>query len=121
MNEVKGPSFVERIKNAIRAFKCKPVEKLYLGIDVKRCSECDYKENGLIRYNFLVTAGARAAYMDFQGVIDIPKGLDGEDELAYFVGKIVDYYFNELVDVNFDEYIESRLIEEYGKETDIHE
>lgn len=114
MNKLKVLTLKDRIRNAIKAFKGKEIGSIQFGVDVKRCDECEHK-NSLIRDNQLVTAGARAAYLHSSGEIDIPGGLEGEDELAYFVTKIVDYYYNELVDVNFDAYIETELIREYGK------
>ena len=68
-----------------------------------------------IRDNLLVTAGARAAYMDCKSSIDIPGGLEGEDELANFVTTAVDTYLENGDDTPFDEYIESKLMAKYGK------
>lgn len=67
-----------------------------------------------IRDNLLVTAGARAAYMDCKGAIDIPGGLEEEDELANFVTTVVDTYIENGDDTPFDEYIESKLAEKWG-------
>lgn len=77
--------------------------------------------NGLInqqcrfRDNLLVTTAARAAYMDARNDIDIPGGIKGEEILSEFVAKIVDYYIDELVDINFDEYIELELLTEFER------
>lgn len=61
----------------------------------------------------LVTAGMRIAYMDYLGLIDIPRGVEGERIIAEFISNLVDKY---LVsgDVNFDEYVESAILTEYG-------
>lgn len=40
MNKVSRVRFRSRLKAAIRAFRGKPAGHLYLGVDVKRCSEC---------------------------------------------------------------------------------
>jgi hypothetical protein len=101
------------MRNAIRAFKGNPIGSIQYGLEIKRCEKCEYKDTGY-RDNLLVIAGARAAYMDSQDVINLPEGLDGEDEFSYFVKGIVDYYHNELVDINFDEYIEEALMKKYG-------
>ena len=69
-----------------------------------------------IRDNMLVTMGARAAYMDHAGVIDIPSGVDGEDQLSNFVVTTVKEYISSKTDIPFDEYIEMVLTDEYGKE-----
>ena len=67
-----------------------------------------------IRDNLLVTAGARAAYMECLGLINIPKGLDGEDELARYISNAVDDYMGFGFDCNFDEYIETLLSRAYS-------
>lgn len=43
MNEVKPTTLMDRIQSAIRAFKGKPIGSLQFGVEVKRCSECGYK------------------------------------------------------------------------------
>ena len=69
-----------------------------------------------LRDNLLVTAGARAAYMECSRMIDLPAGSVGEDILAAFVTKTVDKYIDEQIDISFDEYIESALTKEYKEE-----
>ena len=90
------------------------IGNLTVGIDFKRCDECEYK-NTWIRDNELVTSGARAAYLDDAGVISIPGWLEGEDELAAFIRNIVNRYYYDNVEENFDMYIETELIKKYGK------
>ena len=65
------------------------------------------------RDNLLVTAGARAAYMECSRIIDLPAGSAGENILAAFVTEAVDKYIDEQIDIPFDEYIESALMSEY--------
>ena len=69
------------------------------------------------RYNLLVTAGARAAYMDAADKIKLPVGVTGEDLLARFVKNRVDEYMKKELDIPFDEYIESVLLEKFGPKT----
>ena len=69
------------------------------------------------RANLLVTAGARAAYMDCSRSIDLPGGIEGEDELAEFVEKTVDQFIATDDDTNFDIFIETALIKKYGKKS----
>jgi hypothetical protein len=112
-------TLTQRIKNAVRAFKGKPITTVALGVDVKKCSECAYKFQASIRDNLLVTAGARAAYMDDANVINLPSGTDGEDELALFLSKVVDQYINYkrfFDEPNFDEFVEKSLQEKYGED-----
>lgn len=40
MNEINHAKLRSRLKAAIRAFCGKPVGHLYLGVDVRRCSDC---------------------------------------------------------------------------------
>ena len=110
-------TFTQRINNALRAFKGKPITTVAFGVDVKRCSECMFKFQASVRDNLLVTAGARAAYMDDANVINLPSGVDGEDELATFLSAVVDQYisFRRFFDEpNFDEFVEKSLQEKYG-------
>jgi hypothetical protein len=117
MNTIGQTTLMGRIKNAIRAFQGKPIQSISLGVDVKRCDECEYKGSAGMREHLMVIMGARAAYMHSAGTIDIPEGLEAEGELVDFVKKIVERYIREATDgkdVNFDEYIETALIEEYA-------
>jgi hypothetical protein len=74
-----------------------------------------------MRNQLLVIAGARAAYMDCANAIDIPLGLDMEDEFSAFVVDLVDKYILEGDDVNFDEYIEKALLAKYKKYDPVYE
>ena len=65
------------------------------------------------RDNLLVTAGMRIAYMDDLGLIDIPRGVEGEHKISKFIGMLIDNY-PVGCDVNFDEYIERAILKEYG-------
>lgn len=113
MNNINRTTLMDRIKNAVRAFQGKPIQSISLGLDVKRCDECEYKCDGNIREHLMVIMGARAAYMDCEGSIDIPGGVKAEGELVDFVKKTVERYIRE-DNVIFDEYIETALIEEYA-------
>ena len=86
---------------------------LTVGIDFKRCSECEYKNND-IREELLVIAGARAAYMHDANVINIPEGLEGEHKLACDIRRMVGAYLTSNDDINFDLYIEVALTQSYG-------
>ena len=112
-NTVKKTTLVERFKRAINAFKGNPVGNLYLGIDVKRCDQCEHKNVPEIRDNLLVMAGARAAYMNCNDKIDIPEGIEEEFKLSEFLTKVVDDYLRFDWE-NFDLYLETKLIEKYG-------
>ena len=41
MNKVKKTTFWDRLKNAAKAFRGKPLSSITLGLEVKRCDECD--------------------------------------------------------------------------------
>lgn len=113
MNAISQTTLMDRIKNAIRAFQGKPIQSISLGVDVKRCDECEYRAYAGMREHLMVIMGARAAYMDCEGSIDIPAGIEAEGELVDFVKKTVERYIQE-DNVIFDEYIETALIEEYA-------
>lgn len=72
-----------------------------------------------LQVNLLVTMGARAGYMSSIEEIELPAGSAGEDELAIFVAKKIEEYMqrSEDSDINFDEYIEVALKQEYGGRT----
>lgn len=117
MNTIKQTTLIERFQNAIRAFRGKPIQSISLGLDIKRCDECEYKGGAGQREHLMTIMGARAAYMDCAGVIYIPSGLEAEGNLVWFVRKTVEQYIQEPTDVtgvNFDEYIETALIKQYG-------
>lgn len=69
-----------------------------------------------IRDNLLVTAGARAAYMDSSGTISLPGGLEGEEKLARFIVNAVMTYIKLPEDIPFDIFIEEALINDFGGE-----
>ena len=41
MEKIKKRTLIERIRDAIRAFRGKQIGSVTFGVDVKRCSECD--------------------------------------------------------------------------------
>ena len=67
------------------------------------------------RDNLLVTMGARAAYMECKGLIELPSGVNGEYKVAEFVASKVDDYIDNGIDESFDCYVEDALMEKYGK------
>lgn len=50
MNNMKIITFKERIRRAIKAFKGENIGSLQFGIDVKKCSECEFKNKTNIAY-----------------------------------------------------------------------
>lgn len=71
--------------------------------------------NDILRDNLLVTMGARAAYMECEGLIKLPSGVEGEEQLSNFVRRKVQEY-QDLDILNFDFFIEMELMKEYGAE-----
>jgi hypothetical protein len=92
------------------------IDKLTVGVEFKRCDECEYKRDASLRDDLLVTAGARAAYMHQAGKIELPEFVEGERELANFIAHIVDYWLVNERD-NFDLFLEEQLQKEYGNGT----
>lgn len=69
--------------------------------------------NANLRDNLLITAGLRAGYMDAIYDINLHGGVDGEDDLSRRVVEFVDRYIEEKIDISFDEYIETFLLQTY--------
>lgn len=44
MNRLKKSTFLDRIRRAWRAFCGKPTDRIVVGFEVKRCSECEYRK-----------------------------------------------------------------------------
>jgi hypothetical protein len=114
MNNLKRTTIIDRFKNAVRAFRGKPIASVQYGMEIKRCDKCEYKCENPIRDDLLVTAGARAAYMHSMDYIDIPSGTEGESELAKFISRRVVWYLCNGYGLNFDEFIEQDLLAQYG-------
>jgi hypothetical protein len=53
--------------------------------------------------------------MHHDGYIKLPEGIEGEADMALLVAKIVDAYISINDDINFDEYIETVLMDKYGR------
>lgn len=114
MNDFRRTTFMSRLTNAIMAFRGKPIQSLSLGLDIKRCDQCEYRGDANIREHLMVIMGARAAYMDAMATIDIPEGLEAEGKLVSFIKKTVERYLMDDTRPNFDEHIETALINEYA-------
>ena len=114
MNTVKSTTLGDRLKNAMYAFRGKPIGSIQYGVSVKKCEDCGFFNNRM-RDDLLVTAGARAAYMHHDGFIKLPEGIEGEAALAFLVADIVDAYLSIEDRINFDEYIETILMDKYGR------
>lgn len=90
------------------------IDNLTIGVNFTRCSECEYKNRASIRDDMLVTAGARAAFMYDQDIICLPEGVMGEHQLAELLTRVVDTYLSGDFG-NFDNWIETALMQAYGK------
>lgn len=44
MNKTKKSTFLDRIRRAWRAFCGEPTDRIVVGFEVKRCSECEYRK-----------------------------------------------------------------------------
>lgn len=69
-------------------------------------------------YDF-VTIGMRIAYMDCKGLLDLPSGLPGEEEIAAFAVDIRDGYHK--YEWSWDDYIEREILKKYGKKEKEHD
>ena len=65
-----------------------------------------------------VVIGMRIAYLDDRGFLEIPTGIDGEEEITTFASRL-SRLFNQLTeqgeDLNWDDFIEEKIIERYGR------
>ena len=50
MNKVKKRTLIDKCRDAYRAFRGKQIGSLTFGIDVKKCSECEYRCGADILY-----------------------------------------------------------------------
>ena len=89
------------------------INELTFGVSIKQCKECEYKNRDL-RDNLLVTAGVRAGCMDYIETIKLPSGLEGEDDVANYISREVDYYLARDDRESFDLFIEESLMARYG-------
>ena len=48
-----------------------------------------------------------------RNAIDLPPGVDGEEQIAEFISEAVDDWICFHSDINFDEYIETELLNKY--------
>jgi hypothetical protein len=91
-------------------------------MQLDECEIIRYLDNGyrlkrrraLPENNLYVTAGCRAGTMDMMNQIDLPTGVDGEEELAIFVEDAIGEWSRTQPDMPFDEFIENRLLLRFG-------
>lgn len=43
MSYIKKTTFFDRIRAAVRAFHCKPIDTLHMGMEIHRCDKCEHK------------------------------------------------------------------------------
>ena len=68
----KKTSLIDRIKNSIRAFRCKPIRSIHYGVNITRCDECEHwKYVGVLErvYKDLVDFHHNGADTDFDEII----------------------------------------------------
>ena len=89
--------------------------KLYISENVAKEFGIEIcRMNTRTRDDLLVTMGARAAYMECKGIVELPSGVEGEYQLSKFVSNKVDHYIDNEIDESFDCYIEEALMKKYG-------
>lgn len=96
------------------------IGELTFGVSIKQCKDCEYKNRDL-RDNLLVTAGVRAGFMWESGDIKLPSGLEGEDDVANYISREVDYYLASDDRDSFDLFIEESLLARYGVKNEENE
>lgn len=73
----KKTTLIDRIRNAINAFRAKPIGSISYGVEVKRCSEC---EHIVVIYN---------AYKDLVDFHHNDKDIDFDLIIGY-LGEVLD-------------------------------
>ena len=43
MSHIKKTTFSDRIRGAIKGFKCTPIDTLHMGMEIHRCDQCEHK------------------------------------------------------------------------------
>jgi hypothetical protein len=66
------------------------------------------------RDTLMVVAGVTAAYMNASDTIDILQGPKHEETFAEFIIETVDTYLSSPIEAEFNSYIQTALLSEYG-------
>ena len=71
MNKVKKRTLIDKCRDAYRAFRGKQIGSLTFGIDVKKCSECNYRRGADILYLCDQRACSNCLYPECEYTTDI--------------------------------------------------
>ena len=83
MNEIKKRTLIDKCRDAYRAFRGKQIGSLTFGIDVKKCSECEYRCGADILYLCDQQACQDCAYSDCEYTTDIRHAKNFEYVAGY--------------------------------------
>ena len=76
MNKVKKRTLIDKCKDAYRAFRGKQIGSLTFGIDVKKCSECEYRCGADILYLCDQRACPNCSYPECEYTTDIRHAIN---------------------------------------------
>ena len=71
MNEIKKKTLFDKCRDAYRAFRGKQLGSLTVGIDVKKCHECEYRRGANILYLCDQRACPNCSYPECEYTTDI--------------------------------------------------
>ena len=83
MNKVKKRTLIDKCRDAYRAFRGKQIGSLMFGIDVKKCSECEYKKQDRIWYLCDQRACPNCSYPECEYTTDIRHAKNFEYVAGY--------------------------------------
>ena len=72
MEKIKKTSLADRFKNAVNAFRCKPISQIHYGVELKRCDECEsriMRERIYAAYKLAVEIRDTGKYLYIEDVI----------------------------------------------------
>ena len=83
MNKIKKRTLIDKFRDAYRAYRGKQLGSLTFGVDVKKCSECDYRRGADILYLCDQRACQDCAYPDCEYTTDIRHAKNFEYVAGY--------------------------------------
>ena len=83
MTKIKKRTLFDKCRDAYRAFRGKQIGSLTFGVDVKKCSECDYRRGADILYLCDQRACSKCLYPECEYTTDIRHARNFEYVAGY--------------------------------------
>lgn len=97
MNEVKKLTFADRVRNAVKAFKGKPIGSVTYGIELTKCEECDKYPQNVLYICDREACGVVCPNLDCHYTTDI-KHAKNFHEAPMNSGLYMEKYYGEVTD-----------------------